>query len=141
MFLIRAHSGRRRWISGVFLRRDEAESYFREIPEDLRRVQVIEEHPLNNYPVYLTEDEHGFRLFNAAGAEALLRSFERKDEDERCYTNIYEITENWRPKEPGIDYMGAISHTHIRNSDLDLVREHGFENLWESSTIVIVDTN
>jgi hypothetical protein len=133
MFAVQATSGSRRWISGVFSSKAATEAYLALIPDGARSKQsVIELHGLS-YPLYICEDEREFRFLSEAEVAAELKQYAgdlRREDEGWCYTNVYRISGDWRPKRPGTDYMGALPHHHVTNSTLDCVERYGFNSLW-----------
>ncbi|MGN7764872.1 hypothetical protein [Paenibacillus sp. 22594] len=47
------------------------------------------------------------------------------EDDDRVYFNLYYITQDFEPKIPGSDYMGANKHLHIDNSFLNSYATYG----------------
>jgi hypothetical protein len=133
MFAIQAVHGSRRWIPGVFDSKGAADAYFALIPHKAREKQCVIHLPGLDYPLYLCEDERGFRFLSAAAVIAELKKYAgdlRRDVEDWNYTNVYRIASDWRPKRPGTDYMGALPHHHVTNETIRCVEEYGFESLW-----------
>lgn len=131
MFAIEVSSGRRRWITGVFARRESVDSYLA-LGLDPSTYTVIDLGDLD-YPLYIAEDHTGFRFLSEATAVAELQRYAgelRQHADKWCYTNLYRVNGDWRPKHPGSDAMGILAHHHITNLILNWMEREGFEALW-----------
>ena len=50
--------------------------------------------------------------------------------DDWCYTNLYRVSDDFIPKNPGKDYMWLLPHHHIDNFVLEQVKAHGLNALW-----------
>jgi hypothetical protein len=134
MFAVQAVDGSRRWISGVFRSKPAIDAYLALIPDGARAKHTVIELPGLSYPLYICDDELGFRFLTEAEVAAELRRFageQRRDDEDWCYTNLYRIADDWRPNRPGTDYMGALPHHHVTNSTLECVEQYGFESLWQ----------
>jgi len=133
MFAVLAEDGLRRWISGVFGSRETAEAYLTLIHDGQRSKHSVTDLDGLNDPLYVCEDEKGFRFLTEAEAIAELKLYAgnlREDDEDWCYTNLYRIAGDWRPKRPGTDEMGALPHHHVTNFTLECVEQSGFESLW-----------
>jgi len=133
MFAVQAADGLRRWISGVFSSRAAADAYLTLIPDGDRSKHVVIDLGGMTYPLYVCEDDKGFRFLKEDEAIAELRRCTgdaRRDDEDWCYTNLYRIGGDWQPKRPGTDYMGALPHHHVTNFTLQYVERDGFAALW-----------
>jgi len=134
MYVVQAVDGRRRWISGVFRSKVAADAYLSLISVSARGKHSVLDLAGLSYPLYVCEDgTEGFCFLTEAEVVADLKQYatERRQESEDwCYTNLYRMTDDWRPCQPGTDYMGALPHYHVDNWTLDRVEQDGFESLW-----------
>lgn len=88
----------------------------------------MEELPSLGFPFVVIEDDGGFRFLSTEDAR---RTLERADaarvaDEERCYFNLYLLTEEFAPDPPGVDEMGLLRHWHIENWHLDQHRRAGW---------------
>ena len=135
MFVVQAVDGRRRWISGVFGSRAVAEEYLALIPQDHRPKHTVTDLGPLTYPLYVCEDDQGFRFLTEIEAIAELKRYARdlrQEDEDWCHVNLYRIPADWQPLQPGTDYMGALPHHHVNNFILECVERNGFESLWPS---------
>jgi hypothetical protein len=134
MHVVQAVDGSRRWVSGVFRSKAATDAYLAQIPSPDRAKHSVLDLVGLSYPLYICEDSaEGFRFLTEAEIVAELKQYatERRREDEDwCYTNLYRITDDWRPRRPGADSMGALPHYHVNNGILRCVEQDGFESLW-----------
>jgi hypothetical protein len=133
MFVVQVVDGSRRWISGVFTSKAATDAYLALIPGEARAKQSVIDLPELSYPLYICEDEKGFRFLTEAEVATELKKYAgelRRDDEGWCYTNLYRVADDWQPKRPGTDYMGALPHHHVTNFTLQCVEQHGFESLW-----------
>jgi hypothetical protein len=134
MFVVQAEVGSRRWISGVFSSKAATDAYLELISAGPRANQSVIELPGLSYPLYICEDERGFRFLTEAEIVAELKQYtgkQRRDDEGWCYTNLYRIADDWRPQRPGTDSMGSLPHHHVTNDTLDCAEQYGFESLWQ----------
>ncbi len=114
MFVIEADQhGRRRWISGIFRTRADAEALLGRVPETLSRWQQIVEVPFDDYPVYVVEAD-GFRFLSLDGLKAVLEGTTTEGDDSvESHLTIYKIERDFAPRKPGEDSMGLLPHIHV----------------------------
>lgn len=133
MFVVHAVDGKRRWISGVFASRAAADDYVESIPADVRSEHTVISLVGRDFPLFIFEDEAGFRFPTEAEVAA---EFERLEADPALadesgvFVNLYRVPGKWRPKKPGWDYMGALPHEHVTAGTLQNIRKFGFDSLW-----------
>jgi len=135
MFVVQAVDGRKRWISGVFGSRAVADAYLALIPEVQRPRHTVTDLGALTFPLYVCEDDQGFRFLTETEAIAELKRYAedlRREDEDWCYTNLYRIAGDWQPYLPGTDYMGVLPHHHITNYTLECIKRGGFEGLWLS---------
>ncbi len=118
MFYIEAHKGKKKWISGIFLNRQDAVKYFNSIPSKLKTYQELKEAPFDKYPVYILESFE-FTFTSIAGVHEAIKAIVPIFDDNATYMNIYRITNDYKPPENGTDYMGNLSHDHVSNDFLE----------------------
>ena len=121
---IEAHKGKKKWISGIFLNRQDAVKYFNSIPSKLKIYQELKEAPFYEYPIYILESfEFTFTGINCVheAIKAIVPIFDNN----AIYMNIFRISEDYTPPEHGTDYMGNLSHDHVSNDFLEHYRKTG----------------
>lgn len=126
MNYIEAVNGNQKWISGIFLKRQDAENYFHLIPENIKDGQIIKSVIFEEYPVYIVEAKE-FLFVNLKGLHQVINNTEIIQGFEFTYMNIYEITGDFKPTKPGKDYMGMLKHVHIGNEYLERYWKFGDE--------------
>jgi hypothetical protein len=125
MFVIEANKqDLRRWISGIFRERADAEEYFARIPENLQCWQQLCEVPFADYPLYIIE-AGGFRFVAFDELEATLRGIDKGDGSVEAYLIAYKIEEDFAPRRPGADVMGLLEHVHVDDRFLRYYRAEG----------------
>jgi len=126
MNYIEAVRGNRKWISGIFVEKKDAENYFQLIPGDIRDGQIIKSVNLTEYPVYLVEGEE-FYFVNLKELHEAINKIELIPDFEYSYINIYEIKKDFIPEKAGKDYMGILKHAHVDNEYLKRYIKFGVE--------------
>ncbi|MBV6625319.1 MAG: hypothetical protein KI793_20725 [Rivularia sp. (in: Bacteria)] len=122
----------RKWISGIFLSKQDTREYFQLIPECMKKYQIIKSVNFKEYPVYLVEAEE-FCFVDLKGVCETINKIEMIPDFEYIYANIYEISKDFVPKKPGTDYMGILKHVHVDNEYLQRYRKSGYQfklNAW-----------
>jgi len=130
MFLVTCESGTRRWVSGVFRNREDADAYLSDVSDEMRPLQKVVSVSPRSFPFFLVEDGAGFSAHTAESLEAMISELQRIPDQDWCYFNVYRLDDDWRPAHAGTDYMGAIPHVHFDNQHLDLVLKAGAHALW-----------
>lgn len=125
MFVIEAGKGRRSWISGIFEDEEQANEFIRKLPSEMKLIK--RKVPLQGiqYPFYIIEEGLEFIYLNHLQIGEILDGITKVEDDDRVYFNLYYITQDFEPKIPGSDYMGAIKHLHIDNSFLNSYATYG----------------
>ncbi|MCJ8278604.1 MAG: hypothetical protein MJK14_01300 [Rivularia sp. ALOHA_DT_140] len=126
MNYIKAVKGNRKWISGIFLKQEDADNYFQLIPEEIKDGQIIKSVNFEDYPVYLVEAED-FYFVDLEGVREAIDKIEEVQDFKYIYINIYEIKNDFLPDKPGQDYMGCLKHIHVNNEYLERYKKFGFE--------------
>ncbi|WP_145320086.1 hypothetical protein [Paenibacillus xylanexedens] len=124
MFIIVATKGDLKWISGVFQAENVARQYMDLIPDELKAYQKFIQIENLTYPFCIIErQESPFRFL---GKDEVISLFDHtnvsQDEDE-VHFNIYTVDSDYRPKNPGTDYMGVLRHDHVTNEFIEMYRE------------------
>lgn len=124
MFIIEARTMKSRWISCIFNDKDVAVSYLNEISANLRQYHRL--YRVNvDFPFYILEND-GFEYVDEQGLVTKLNGLERHNEDsDTIYLNVYRIESDYRPPEPGMDFMGMLKHDHVTNNFLDWFEREG----------------
>ncbi|MFB6364331.1 hypothetical protein ACFCP7_09735 [Paenibacillus elgii] len=125
MYIIEAHNNIMAWISGIFQDEEAAMQYSDSIPDELKDYQRIISISTLNYPFYIVEEGKTFRYLNHVDVEGLLDNINKLDDEDYVYFNLYFITEDYRPRKPGTDYMGILNHLHINNGFLEHYQAYG----------------
>ena len=119
LYLVIAQDQAGQWISGVFVREEQARDYMREIPQPTRTRHKLQALELA-FPMYALKDEVGFRFFGKASIVDALRALRTESvsgvEVERVI--LFRFDERYRPKLPGADEMGYLWHVHVTSEDL-----------------------
>jgi hypothetical protein len=82
----------------------------------------------------MTEDHRGFVFLSKVEVLKEIDGFwseKKPKDDEWCYTNLYLIHEDFVPKNSSKDVMGILSHYHVDNHTLEVIKKEGFESLWQ----------
>ncbi len=140
MNYIEAVNGDRKWISGIFLEKRDAQNYFQLIPEEIKDSQIIKSVNFEKYPVYLVEAEE-FYFVDLKRVREAINKIEVIPDAEDTYINIYEITKDFAPAKPGKDYMGMLKHVHVDNEYLERYGKFGVEYNPCRGDIVYLDFN
>ena len=131
MYYIEAKKGNKKWISGIFLKEQDAANYFQLIAEDIRNSQIVKSAFFEEYPVYLVEAEE-FYFTDLQGVNEAISQIEIVPDFKYIYINIYEIQADFTPKKAGQDCMGILKHLHIDNEYLERYKKFCFEyNLFD----------
>ena len=107
MYFIESVKNQRKWISGIFISKDDAESYLASIPEMADRAHSLRHSEFSSYPTYIVESET-FELTNLAGVKSAIESVQPVENSEDIYLNLYIVNKDFRPEISGSDFMGAI---------------------------------
>ena len=126
MYYIESKKNNHLWISGIFISKQDAEFYFESIPKIEGIIHSLLYIEISNYPVYIVESE-AFEITNIAGVRAAIEKVKIIEDSENIYLNLYRVNEDFQPKKPGSDYMGAIYHIHVMNGYLS--RYHQYKDL------------
>lgn len=114
MFVIENRRADRHWIAGIFQARDDAEAFLASIVgEHARLVEIAS----CRYPFFVLESD-GFEYGDLFWVQARLRTMPPVADDDAILCKVYLITEDFRPKRPGSDYMGLLQHWHVESSQL-----------------------
>lgn len=112
MFVIENRRANRHWIAGIFTAREDAEAFLGLIVgEDARLVEIAS----CRYPFFVLESD-GFEYGDLFWVQARLRTLPPAADDATILCNLYLVTEDFRPKRPGSDYMGLLQHWHVESS-------------------------
>jgi hypothetical protein len=130
MFIIQSFDGTRGWVSGIFLSEIEAKAHMNVIPvseqsHNLRSIEL-------NYPFYIIEnhtrpESDRFAYTNKEGLIRRIITMEPSDNLDDIppdYCTVYAIYKDYRPPNPGEDYMGSLDHHHIDNDFLIKCRKN-----------------
>ena len=106
-----------RWISGLFEGRAAAEAFLQLVPAPSRSMQQIVEISAQTYPVFIIEDK-GFEYGDLAFIQERLKTLRPRGDEDHIHMNVYAVLEDFAPKVPGRDNMGALMHWHITDWSL-----------------------
>jgi hypothetical protein len=127
MFAIEATNPKKwRWIAAIFHDRHRAEAFLQSVPETARPLQHIVEIPVENYPVFVVEDQ-GFEYGDLAFVRAKLKGLTQKGDEDFIHLNVYAVKEDFSPDVPGIDGMGSLLHWHVTDDTLQPPRSVVFD--------------
>lgn len=115
-----------RYIAGIFADVTARRLASQAIPLDIRKDMTLENSGIPNYPLYLVETDDGFLYYSKAGIQSFLEGAahvitrgDASDADSfEPLFNVYVVASDFEPGTPGIDEMGALSHTHVTRDDL-----------------------
>lgn len=120
----------REFIAGVFSEKENANELSSQISKlEYMKILYVE----LEYPFYITEDHSGFSFYSEREVNILIGGYIEdmgNHDEEWCYTNLYRVESDLKPKIPGKDYMGLMPHHHIDNDTLSEIKDNGFDSLW-----------
>ncbi|MEK4661744.1 hypothetical protein MHH93_07615 [Priestia sp. FSL H7-0729] len=126
MYIIVANKGKLKWISGVFQAEEVARQYMDLIPDELKKYQEFIQIGNITFPFYIIErQESPFRFLGKDEVISLFDNTDVSDDEDEVHFNIYTVDSDYRPKKPGIDYMGALRHDHVTNEFIEMYRKEG----------------
>lgn len=128
MFIIIAYSGKSKWVSGIFKEEEDALEYLNLIPEDLKEYQNLIKLEEIDFPFFVVEKD-GFQFVDRDEMIRALNCIKLSQDEDEVYFNIYTIESDYKPKKPGIDYMGILKHDHITNDFMDWYKKEGIDFL------------
>ncbi|MBY0118040.1 hypothetical protein NST33_07910 [Paenibacillus sp. FSL L8-0435] len=126
MIIIIATKGSLKWVSGVFQAEDLARQYMDLIPDELKAFQEFIQIENITYPFYIIERQDS--PFRFLGKDEMISLFDKTDvseDEDEVHFNIYTVDSDYRPKNPGTDYMGTLRHDHVTNESIEMYREEG----------------
>jgi hypothetical protein len=130
MHAIVSSNGTRRWLSGVFLDRAEAETSVAALAAQGSTQHVLESIPVAKFPLFIVEDHSGFRFLDAIGAGHAIAVMPTPPVDREPI--LFAILSEYRPDVDGRDEMGRLSHVHLDHEHLAELRRVGLCSLTES---------
>jgi hypothetical protein len=123
------------YLAGAFATRAGAERHMASIPEPMRRSCSVGVREGLSFPCFVAEDHAGLRVLSEAEVLAELeRAAADRHDDDWCYVNLYRLSGEFLPGEPGRDDMGRLPHWHIDNADLDAIARGGPAMLWRGTS-------
>jgi hypothetical protein len=131
MYAVVSSRGTRRWLSGVFLDRVEAEASVTALPAHALTHHVLESIPIERFPLFIIEDSSGFTFFDAIGAAHAIAVMPSPSVDGEPI--LFAILSEYRPDIHGRDEMGRLRHVHLDNEHVAELRRVGLGSLTEHS--------
>lgn len=103
-----SRSGRRSWVSGVFVDENEAGQFLVEARNNTAAFHEIVPIEAQSLPLTIVERDGGFQWLEGKLSTAGREMAVREGED----VTFYEVRSTWRPTPAGRDDMGALPHWH-----------------------------
>jgi hypothetical protein len=129
MYAIVSSRATRRWLSGIFLDRGEAETSLAVLVVQASTHHVLEAIPIAKFPLFIIEDRSGFRFLDAIGAAHVIAVMPPPSVDGEPI--LFTILSEYRPDVDGRDEMGRLRHVHLDRERLDELRRVGLNSLIE----------
>jgi hypothetical protein len=129
MYAIVSSSGIWRWLSGVFLERAAAEMSLAALEVEASTHHVLESIRVAKFPLFVIEDDSGFRFFDAIGAGEVLAAMPPPALNGEPI--LFILLSEYRPDVDGRDEMGGLRHVHLDQERIAELRRVGLRSLTE----------
>jgi hypothetical protein len=129
MYAIVSSRGTHRWLSGVFLESVDAETSMAALAGQAPTQHVLEPIPIAKFPLFVIEDQSGFRFLDAVEAAHAIAVMPVPAVDGEPI--LFAILAEFRPDVDGRDEMGRLKHVHLDHERLTDLRRLGLSSLTE----------
>jgi len=123
MHVIVSSRASHRWLSGIFLRAEDAETSCLALQTDAGVSHAVRAVQPKQFPFFILEDDSGFTFLDPAEAARFIADAPAAVANAEPI--LFAIVDEYRPGIAGRDEMGSLRHVHLDERHLADLREFG----------------